>query len=175
MLAPDGFQRAIHAFDPLLSVRHGGVVGKWVIERKAFIPEMELMYLRKRGERTFHIARRKADVKERRKLLDLAAQITEEATSASRGYRVILFVDALDQRVFDMLAMGDIRRYGGFSRYIEEMEGNEARREKEQARQDANEREAVHKDTYDKLNFVWTNRETELLNGSTKGLNELLK
>ena len=174
MLAPDGFQRALNAFDPLLRVRRGNVVGKWVIERKAFIPEMELMYLRKRTDRTFRIARGKQDVKERTRLLALASQIAEETESASRGYRVIIFVDDLDRRVFDMLALSDTKRYGGFSRYIEELEANEQRRAKDEARQDANEREAVHKETFDKLNFVWNHRETQLLDGKRK-MSELLR
>lgn len=175
MIAPEGFQQSLRAFDSMLNVRRGEFVGKWVIERKAHIPEMELSFLRRRRERTFRIARRKsADKAAYEKTLDLAKQIAEETESAERGYRVIVMADELNDRIFNMLGLSDTRRYGGFSRYVEEMEQKEQKGAKDVARQDANEREAMHKDAYDKLNFVWNHRETQLLDGK-RNMADLLR
>src|SRR5258708_2611893 len=166
--APEHFQRAINLFDPLLSVRKGrALTNKWVIERKAYLGKDELMYLRKRRDRAFRIAAQKQVSKptEYQKTLDLAKQIAEETDCAERGYRVILFADQLDNRIFDMLAMGDTRRYGGFSRWLAEFEAEEARHEKDEKRQQSNENVARGKQVFDDLNYIWTDKETQLLAG----------
>src|SRR6266571_1358520 len=166
MIAPESFQQAIRSFDPLMAVRAGKALsGKWVVERKAYIGPEEVYFLRRRRDRAFRVANNKLDAKERSRTLDLARQIAEETDCAERGCRVVVFVDKLDNRVFDMLVMSDIRRYGGFSRWMAEYEAAEQRHEKDQERQAANEREATHKDAFDKLNFVWNHREAQLLAG----------
>jgi len=173
--APESFERALQLFDPLLSVRAGkSLTGKWVIERKGYIPNSEIEFLRRRRERAFRSSAKETDAFKRERKLDLARQIAEETDCAERGKRVILFVDSLDRRVFDMLAMSDIQRYGGFSRYIEELEATERKREEALNRELQNQNIAKSEETYDQLNFLWKHRETELLAGK-RNLKELLK
>lgn len=173
--APEHFQASLNLFDPLLAVRAGKALqNKWVIERKAYISQDELYYLQRRRDRAFRSASRQLDAVKRAKTYDLACQIAEEFDCAQRGKRVICFVDNLDRRVFDMLVAGDLQRYGGFSRWITELEEQEIRQEKELSRQFSNENEARSKEVYDKLNFIWDHRESKLLQG-VRSMKELLK
>lgn len=175
--APEVFQKALNSFDPLLSVRRGRALNKsWVIERKAFIPPSELDFLARRQERAFRSASKKQATKpqEYAKAYDLACQIREEYEAAREGKRVVIFVTDLDRRVFDALALGDVQRYGGFSRFINELEGRESARETDEKRMNSNENEAISKDAYEKMNFLWDRRQTELIDGKTN-MKELLK
>ena len=167
-IAPEYFEKALHAFDPQLSVRKGRALkNKWVIERKGYLSQGEIEFLQRRQERAFRSASKKALEKPQAyaKAYDLACQIREEYECALVGKRVILFTESLDNRVFDMLALGDVQRYGGFSRYLSELESREERRDSDQKRMNSNENEARSKDAFDKMNFLWQHRETELLDG----------
>jgi hypothetical protein len=173
--APAGFVRSLSLMDAKLNVRWSWLLKKWVLERKGYLGPEEVSFLRKRSERTFRIAARKKREghREAQKTYETACQIAEEFDSASRGYRVLFFAKELDRRTFDMLIASDMQRYGGFSRYIEEVESQEARKERDEERQMANEREAMNKDVYDKLQFIWNHRETQLLDGK-RSMRDLL-
>ena len=175
--APETFQQALNSFDPLLTVRRGRALHKaWVIERKAYIPPSEVDFLARRQERAFRSASKKKIEKPQdyAKAYDLACQIREEYEAAVGGKRVIIFVEKLDRRVFDALALGDVQRYGGFSRYISEIEARESFRDNDEKRMNSNQNEALSKEAYEKMNFLWDRRQTELIDGQTN-MKELLK
>lgn len=122
MLPPESITNALSTMDPLLSVRWGEHVGRWVIERTAVTPIVELKWLRKKREREEIRCRRpNATANDR---LDLAG-ICEEIVSLERGKRVILMVDRVDAQVYNALCLGDMKRYGGYSRYADKVEADE--------------------------------------------------
>src|SRR5690349_17418867 len=109
--------------DPLLSIRWGPYVEQWVIERKGIFGAEERTYLKNRRERL----RKKVEqgegvTKEDR---NTYTGVCEEHDSAMQGKRVVLIVRNLDRQVYDALCMGDIQRYGGYSRYADEIEKKE--------------------------------------------------
>lgn len=159
-----GFINSLRAFDPLLSVRWGSVIGQWVIERKAFVPVDEINFLTKRLARVDKKIKNSGKEITHKDVTTFTG-VSEELASAKVGARVMLFAKNLDARVFDDLALGDIRRYGGYSRYADELEAQEERKEKDEERMAANEREALNKQVYDDLNYIWDKNETALLNG----------
>jgi hypothetical protein len=168
MTPPAWFVRAIQDLDSLLSVRWGEVIHRWVVERKALVPSSEQTFLARRFRRVVQLAKeaRLAKDKKREEEMDvLGSQLAEELNSALRGYRVILFAPELTRRIYNSLVLSDITRYGGYSRFADELERIEEFRDKDAARQMANQMEAVHKEAYDRLNFAWRNRQSELAEG----------
>jgi len=175
--APESFQKALNLFDPLLSVRRGRALhNKWVIERKAYLSPSEIDFLARRQDRAFRSASKKKveNSKDYAKVYDLACQIREEYECALAGKRVILFAETLDSRIFNALGQADVQRYGGFSRYISELEARESRRDADELRMNSNQNEALSKEAYEKMNFLWDKRQTQLLDGRTN-MKELLK
>jgi hypothetical protein len=158
-----GFVTSLHAFDPLLSVRYGDVSRSWIIERKAFIPQDELAFLRRRRDRTARIMKTESPL--RPVTVKTFVGVSEELASAQDGKRVVLFAETLDSRVFDSLCLGDIQRYGGYSRYADEMDKQDSRDADAMEKRHSNEREELNRETFDQLGFLWRKRETELLSG----------
>lgn len=172
-----GFVNSIRAYDPLLSVRWGPYINRWVVERKAVITETELWFLTRRIERFYNWSHDpKRPIQERAKLSEQILEMREELHSAQNGQRVVLMPRELNTLAFNVLCQMDIKRWGGYSRMADELESMESRKEADLDRQMANEREALHKHTYDVLNFLWRKRSSELTSGSyrTKSLKELL-
>lgn len=126
MQAPESITKLLTNMDPLLSVRWGPYAGKWVIERTAVTPITELRWLERRRERrAAWIRAGRATDSDRSDLQSLS----EEIESLKRGKRVILIVERVDMEVYNALCMGDIKRYGGYSRYAEQVETAQFERE----------------------------------------------
>lgn len=164
----ESFEQALKLFDKHLSVRKSThVPGKFIIERKAWIPEFELGFLRRRGERAYRFASNTLDPTKMVRTLQVAKEVSEEYESARNGKRIVLWADNLDRRVFDMLAARDIQRYGGYSRFLDEVDRQDEERDKKLEVQLANDRDNLHREAYDKLNFAWKHKQTELLAGKS--------
>ena len=172
MNAPRYFQDSLRLFDSLLSVRFSNLRKEWVIERKAYVSGNEIGFLRRRTERAFKSAKLKTGMA-RIRTYDLATQIAEECRSAEEGKRVILFAKELDRRIFDALVAGDIRGYGGYSRFADALDAQEDAAERKLLRDFANENQDRSREAFDQLNFLWRRRETELLDGK-RDIKELL-
>lgn len=169
----EGFINSLHSFDPLLSVRWGDHIGRWVIERKAYIGDTEIWFLTRRTER---FRKRVTSDSDNVKFREAYDEIREELIAANNGRRVILMPKELGSQCFNALALMDINRWGGYSRMADELEKQEATQEKDQERMLANERQALNKHSHDIMNFLWRKRLTELANGAHlhKSLKELV-
>jgi len=165
---PAGFVRSLQLMDSLLSVRWGPKVGKWVIERKAFVPVSEIEFLRKRKARAkafFNHPPANATSAQKQQQGALWEELSEELASARMGKRPIMFTKVLSPEIYNALAAADIRRYGGYARYADALEAGEERAEAEAERILSNKRNAYNKEVYDMLNFIWKKREDSLING----------
>lgn len=174
MPAPsESFVNSLHAFDPLLDVRWGNHVGRWVVERKAFINDTEVWFLSRRVDRLHRWLLKDPTHKKNLAMYD---EVREELIAAKNGKRVILMPKELSQQCFNALGLMDISRWGGYSRMADEMEKRESFEEADRDRQLANEREALHKQTYDALDFLWRKRLTQLANGDhlRKNIKEII-
>lgn len=158
----EGFVNSLHAFDPLLSVRYGDHIGRWVVERKAYITQTEIWYLTRRTERFRQRIIKNPTKVEFRHQYD---EIREELIAAKNNKRIVLMPKDLGPQCFNALALMDSRRWGGFSRMADELENQEAAKERDAERQMENERKALHAQTYDVLDFLWRKRLTQLSNG----------
>lgn len=174
MGALSSFQAACNSFDPLLSFRWSSRIGKWVVDRKALIPGTEIAFLTRRISRLEDAARR-AKTSNSDSVVDSELyQTAEELVSAREGKRIVFFTKTLDSRTFDALAFSDIRRYGGYSRFADELEKSEALASEEGNRMFRNHMEGIHKETYEILSFLDRKRSTELERGERR-LEVLLK
>jgi hypothetical protein len=163
MPAPsESFVNSLHAFDPLLDVRWGDHIGRWVVERKAVVNETEIWFLTRRTER---FRKRASTNPTNAKFLEAYDEIREELSAAKRGKRVILMPKELGQQCFNALGLMDIRQWGGYSRMADELERQESFKEQDQERQMTNERMALHSHCFDVLDFLWRKRLTQLANG----------
>jgi hypothetical protein len=163
-----GFLTSLEILDSLLSVRWGEVIGQWVIQREARIPDTEMEFLKNRRERLRRFVNgfgTDRESEQYRRTWNAYVGVCEEYTSATASKRVILFTPELTPKVYDMLCASDIRRYGGYSRYADELEAKEIAAQNDKERIWENERKALHAEVYDQLNFIWRNKETELLDG----------
>ncbi len=115
-LPPKGFVNTLQIMDPLLSVRWGDYVRKWVVERTAVTPIHELKWMIARRERESVDIR--AGLASKDDELDFAG-LNEEIASLQAGRRVIVFAEQLTQQVFNDLCLSDIQRYGGYVRYTD--------------------------------------------------------
>lgn len=166
----------LQLMDPLLSVRWGGTIEQWVVERKAMIPDYEITYLRNRRDRTARWIRegRNKDKKaEWARVQSTHKELVEEYGSAMAGKRVIRFSTALDNRLYNELCMADIKRYGGYSRLADEWDKQDEKEDAETARAQREEGIAKGKEVYDILNFLERKRTDQLLNGE-RDLKKLL-
>lgn len=162
MRPSESFTRMLEIMDPLLSVRWGPHVGSWVIERKAVLQPDEVFYLRRRAER---LTRKVALANAKQADKDTLAGILEELTAAEANKRVILFTPSLNDRVYNQLCLSDIRRYGGYSRYCDEMERNEEAKEADRERQLMEWKIARSKEAARVIRFLEDKRATQLQHG----------
>ena len=130
MRPPEWFVSALGAMDTLLRLRWGSHVGAWVIDRQAVTPITELKWLIKRRDRLQRWSRQ--DAKEAQKHKKDIASLSEEIVSMQSvpPRRVVLIVSELNPQTLASLQLGDIHRYGGYSRYADEMERNLAEENK---------------------------------------------
>src|SRR5262249_38327730 len=94
--------------------------------------------------------------------------IAEELECALRGSRVILFVDEFDQKIFNTLALGDIKRYGGYSRYTDSEDQKMIEAENKRQKAMANSREELNREMFGKggvHDFIRDKRLTQLQHG----------
>jgi hypothetical protein len=166
------FEKALQLVDPSLSVRWGSVINQWVVERTAVIPLTEMGYLTKREARLDKIVH---DPHHPQCKIHFGTwqSCAEELQSAKTGKRVICITSVLSQQIFNAICQSDMQRYGGYSRFADELEAAEMKMYVDQERIAANEREAINKEVYDQLNFIWRKKEDLLLNGE-RNMNKLL-
>lgn len=173
---PEGFLNSLKTMDRALDIRWGAVIGKWVVERRAYLGHEELAFLKRRSARTERISRYKSSVgsADAPRVKAIYEQLAEEYASGVRGCRIIVYATELNDQLFRLLAASDYQRYGGYSRFVDEADAAEERALADAERQEANKREAIHKDTFDKLNFAWKHRETQLLDPRGRTLSEII-
>ena len=164
MTPSKGFVASLEILDPLLRVRWGDYAGAWIIERKANIPADEVNFLHKRFERLDGIMRNPFHP-QHDKMRDMYKGVAEEYLSAKSGYRVVMVTFELSDKTYNMLCASDMQRYGGYSRFADELEQAEQRQAEERRRVEQNEWNAIHKETYDMLRHVWDRQSTKLANG----------
>lgn len=160
-MSPETFSSVLQAFDPLLGVRWGSYVVRWVVDREAFIPNEERRFLKRRRARLYALMHH-GDPDQRRTYQSLWRQVAEEDESAATGRRLIVMPEVLDRRVVDSLMWSDIRRYGGYSRMADEWDKQERAAANEAKRVQTNEDMARHSETFDALNFLRRRRSVEL-------------
>ena len=166
--APEWFERSLKLYDAELAVRWGEKIGQWCIERTAVITPDEIGYMRKRKLRTKAFVNsppRTASPASIAQHLRLWLQLSEELAAARLNRRIIVFVRELAPPVFDLLAAADIKRYGGYARFADELEKAEARKESDAERILANKRNAYNKEIWGMLDHIWRKKEDKLLNG----------
>jgi hypothetical protein len=94
--------------------------------------------------------------------------ISEELTCALQGCRVILFVDEFDNKIFNTLALGDIKQYGGYSRYTDQQDQQVILKENERQKALAEQREELNREMFGKggvHDFIRDHRLTQLQHG----------
>jgi hypothetical protein len=163
-----GFVNSIKGLDAQLDVRYGDFVRQWVIERRASVPDTEIGYLKRREARVRRILDSRIENMHPNaiaKLEDTWTGLWEQIVSAERGYRVILFAQALTQQIYDALVLADMTRYGGYAAWADRAEADEARREADIDRQLANKRNALNKEAYDMLHHIWAKKSAKLAQG----------
>src|SRR4051812_4123457 len=98
------YEKSLQALDSLLSVRWGPFVNQWVVQRKSFVGEQEIKFLKHERERMNHRIEAGRDSKnDQLRFPGLA----EELECALQQTRVILFVDEFSNDIFRILALGD--------------------------------------------------------------------
>jgi len=149
------FETAVQRYDPLLSIRWGQTLNQWVLERKAVIPDNEMAYLKSRMDRTYRLSRdTNKPEKDRKRLYKSFQQIREEFLSAQTSKRVILFASILGDEVFDAIRLSDIKAYGGYSRFADELERYEAEAKQKQVKAIQEVSMDIHREVYDIINFL---------------------
>lgn len=188
-LSPAGFRACVSRFDTQLDVRWGEALHQWVVDRTSVIPQNEMEYLQKRKERLERRLRTNPktriqlpngeedtvslDTEGLKKLEYLYRQVYEEWISAKRGRRVILFASHLTTEIVDALMLSDIKRYGGYSRFADELEYQEDKLEEARASAFRRENEENHRRVYSILDFLNRKRLTEMDHGE-RDLKKLL-
>ena len=92
--------------------------------------------------------------------------------SAKNGRRVIIYTRELDRRVFDMLVRAAIQKFGGYSRFADEVERLEESAEAKQTRAHDSQMSDVNREVYDQMDFIERKRATDLAEG--KSMREML-
>jgi hypothetical protein len=162
MHVPEAFLRCLQHMDPLLSVRWGPFVEQWVVERKAIFSDKEVFWLKRRTERLdrkFNAG----NATEAEKTTRIGC--LEDLASSENGCRVVLFAKTLNDHIYNQLCLSDITKYGGYSRYCDELERAEDAREKDTERQLSNERVARWKEAAGIIRFLDDKRSTMLDHG----------
>jgi hypothetical protein len=75
----------------------------------------------------------------------------------------VLITGALDRRVFDMLAAGNVQRYGGYSRFLDEMERREAEKDAKLEKELAAHRDDLHRESFAMIDFLHRRKDAKLL------------
>src|SRR5271169_1249477 len=119
-----GFVASLKLMDSCLDVRWGTIISQWIIERKAIIPETEMGYLCKREARLNAIVHDETHSQAKSKFRDWQS-CAEEVVSARAGKRVVMITSVLSQQIFNALCQSDLHRYGGYSRFADELEAAE--------------------------------------------------
>jgi hypothetical protein len=166
------FERSLQLMDRYLYVRWGGVMNQWVIERKAYLPLSEIEFLRRRQARFTRWCNEFSEGPKLDQCKHLLQEITEELESAKNGRRVIIYTRELDRRVFDMLVRADMQRFGGYSRFADEVERLAESSEAKQARAHENQIADLNREVYDQMDFIERRRSTDLAEG--KSMREML-
>lgn len=165
MRAPETFVRLLESFDTLLSVRWGPTVGKWVIQRKSFIGEKEMKFLASERARMWkRMESGKASEADKTRY----AGVAEEHECSLLGCRVILFVDTLDENVFRVLALGDMKKYGGYSRYADMQERDKADQEAKDEKTREGRRMEMHNEMFGRggvHDYIVRKQQTKLQHG----------
>lgn len=161
---PPGFVSSLQALDPLYHVRWGDAIRQWIIEREAVYSETERSFLSNRLRRLKAAPKRDAA---------RLAEAFEEDLSAQGGRRVICFVNQLDSKVFDAVCVADVRRYGGWSRYADYLDAQDEKKEEALLRQQASQRDDLHRIAHDHMSFLGQHRIAQLEAGE-RDMNFLL-
>lgn len=167
------FQSSLQSFDPLLSLRWGPTVQQWVIQRKSLIPDSEMIFLRNERARSFKRLTPSSSEKERTRF----AGIAEEHDSALQGCRVILFINAFNAEVFNTLALGDIKRYGGYSRYTDKQDELIAQQEAIKEKERENQRAIIHGESWGRrgiYDFLMRKKQTDIHQFGIRDMRTLL-
>lgn len=157
--ADERFIRNLQGLDHLLDCRWSDLLSSWVIDRKAIVPDTEVRFLTNRLARAEKWLRESPDDTKKRSHRD---GVAEELRSARAGRRVIFFTRHLDRRCYDRLALGDIQRYGGYSRLADEIEAEEKAVAKKLDHEHASELEDVNREAFDQLNFILDKKDARL-------------
>lgn len=159
------FIASLQAFDPQLSVRWGPTIDQWVIQRKGIIGEPELKFLARTRERLrMTISRGLASQEQQSRYKG----VVEEHECAMQGQRVILFVSEFTPEIFNILALGDIRRYDGYSRYCDVQERQAEAEEEKRARAYETRRAEIHQECFGRFgmhDFIVRKRQDALRQG----------
>lgn len=167
------FQSSLQSFDPLLSLRWGPTVQQWVIQRKSLIPDAEMNFLRNERGRSFKRLQPDSSEKERARY----AGIAEEHDSALQGCRVIIFVKDFGAEVFNTLALGDIKRYGGYSRYTDKQDELIAQQEAIKEKEAENKRALIHGESWGRrgiYDFLLRRKQTDIKQHGIRDMRTLL-
>lgn len=166
---PQGFRRSLQLLDDQLDMHWGEAIHQWVIDRKAYIPQTEIEFLRRRKARAKAYftnppaGATPSNIEKHRKVWE---GVSEELASARKGRRVIVFAKDLTVDIFNSLCAADIKRYGGYARFADELERKEERADIEAERVLGNKRHAMNLEIADQVHFLWRKRETDLLHGN---------
>lgn len=166
---PSWFVKALGILDPLLSVRaSASSEAHWCIERKAVIPPQEIAILRRREARLWRWISSPVNDNQRDQIHKNRItwmSVKDELAAAEAGKRVICRPRVLTQQVYDDLCKSDMRRYGGYARFCEDIETAEETATADHERMLSNQRQAMSGEVYDIMAFLNRRRETEMHHG----------
>lgn len=165
MRPPGWFVDMLKLNHPLVSVRWGQHVARWVIGQRAYVHPSELFYLKRREARLqkwiANPSAGEATAITNKKRLTLA-NVSEELESARLNERILFMPDALNQATYDLLCHGEHVRYGGYARFADAQEQRDLNEEAEQERVKENKRLALTSEVYDAVDFIGRKKLAEL-------------
>lgn len=159
------YEKSLQAIDSLLSVRWGPFVNQWVVQRKSFVGDQEIKFLKHERERMNHRIETGKDSKNDQLRFP---GIAEELECALQQTRVILFVDEFSNDTFRILALGDIKQYGGYSRYHDEQDQKMIQEENKRQKTLEKQRLELNREMFGKggvHDFIRDKRKSELQHG----------
>lgn len=153
------FVNALGILDPLLRVRWSNDSSQYVVDRKALIPPDEIGFLRKREAGLWWQSQGHnlpvnipMKVLHQKRLAWISCR--EELTSAEAGRRVIFSTKEITPQTYEWLCASDIKRYGGYVRFADELEAEESRAEADRQRVNDNKANAMHGEVFDMMQFL---------------------
>lgn len=168
------FQTSLQTFDPLLSIRWGSYVEQWVIQRDSIVGDVEIKFLKNESGR---LERKINSGVATEKMKVRYYGIVEELICAKLGKRVILFTSSFGPKIFDTLALGDIQRYGGYSRYADKTDQESVIEEKKLDTDQKNKRESIHSEVWGRrgvYDFLTSKRQTDIHQFGVRDMRKLL-